>query len=100
MKFLSSLHASHFRKSITFVGRFPGFAFAVLLQVALKMKVKMKMIKMSVECWCNDAETENVAFPLCPYKSSRNWPTMETILCVKCPVTFKLNLNQCKIVLF
>jgi hypothetical protein len=65
MKFLSSLHASHFRNNITFLegSQFPPYA--VFLRVALKMEVKMnikmKMIKMSVEYWCNDAERENFA---------------------------------------
>jgi hypothetical protein len=88
MKFLSYLHASHFRKIITFFlkgSQVPPSA--VFLRVALKMKVKMnmkmKMIKMSVEYWCNDAQRENFTVALCLHKSSKNWPRMETIVRVK-----------------
>jgi len=53
-----------------------GSAFAIFLRVALKMKVKMnmkmKLIKMSVECWCNNVERENFRLPLCSHKPSRN----------------------------
>jgi hypothetical protein len=49
--------------------------FAVFLRVASKMEVKMntkmKMIKMSVEYWCNDAERENFGLPLCPHKAQK-----------------------------
>jgi hypothetical protein len=63
MKFLSSLHAFHFRKNIIFLEGSQVPTYAVFLRVALnmevKMNMKMKMIKMSVEYWCNEAEREN-----------------------------------------
>jgi len=54
--------------------------FAVFLRVAwkmtVKMNMKMKMIKMNVEYWCNDAERENFRLPLCPHnlaESGSGW---------------------------
>lgn len=53
----------------------------------IKMNMKMKMMKVNMEYWFNDAERESFALPLGPHKSSRNWPRMEPILRVKRPMT-------------